>query len=164
MANAKAKGQGGQNTAAVVEALVRPVLEGMGLRLWDVRFEKEGPDWYLRILIDRDTPVDLAACEAASRAVDPLLDEADLIASSYILDVGSPGLGRRLVRDGHFEAMRGRKITAHLIRPDAAGERDITGELVSKEGPLVTIRTPEGPRAVSEKQAAWFKLCDDEDL
>ena len=36
----------------VVEALVRPVVEGMGLRLWDVRFEKEGPDWFLRVLID----------------------------------------------------------------------------------------------------------------
>ena len=36
----------------VVEALVRPVVEGMDLRLWDVRFEKEGPDWFLRVLID----------------------------------------------------------------------------------------------------------------
>ena len=38
----------------VVEALVRPVVEGMNLRLWDARFEKEGPDWFLRVLIDRD--------------------------------------------------------------------------------------------------------------
>ena len=42
----------------VVEALVRPVVEAMGLRLWDVRFEKEGPDWFLRVLIDRDEPMD----------------------------------------------------------------------------------------------------------
>ena len=46
--------QSGGNTAQRVEALVRPTVEGMGLRLWDVVFEKEGPDWYLRILIDRD--------------------------------------------------------------------------------------------------------------
>ena len=46
--------QSGGNTAQRVEALVRPVVEGMGLRLWDVVFEKEGPDWYLRVLIDKD--------------------------------------------------------------------------------------------------------------
>ena len=43
--------QSGGNTAQRVEALVRPTVEGMGLRLWDVVFEKEGPDWYLRILL-----------------------------------------------------------------------------------------------------------------
>ena len=42
--------QSGGNTAQRVEALVRPVVEGMGLRLWDVVFEKEGPDWYLRVM------------------------------------------------------------------------------------------------------------------
>ena len=80
----------------VVEALVRPVVEGMDLRLWDVRFEKEGPDWFLRVLIDRDEPLDTDTCEAVSRAIDPLLDEADPIEQSYYLEVGSPGLGRRL--------------------------------------------------------------------
>lgn len=76
----------------VVEALVRPVVEGMDLRLWDVRFEKEGPDWFLRVLIDRDEPLDTDTCEAVSRAIDPLLDEADPIEQSYYLEVGSPGL------------------------------------------------------------------------
>ena len=41
---ANRKGAGG--TAQAVEALVKPVVEAMGLRLWDVRFEKEGPDWF----------------------------------------------------------------------------------------------------------------------
>ena len=96
------KASGGQTTVQTVEQLVRPVLEGMGLRLWDVRFEKEGPDWYLRVLIDRDEPLDLDTCEAASRAVDPVIDAADPIAESYFLEVGSPGLGRRLTRPEHF--------------------------------------------------------------
>ena len=33
-----AKAKGGQNTVQQVEALVRPVIEGMGLILWDVRW------------------------------------------------------------------------------------------------------------------------------
>ena len=108
----KAQGTGG--AAAAVERLVRPTVEGMGLQLWDVRFEKEGPDWFLRVLIDRDTPLDTDTCEAVSRAIDPILDEADLIQQSYYLEVGSPGLGRRLTRPEHYQALKGQKCLAHL--------------------------------------------------
>lgn len=111
----------------VVEALVRPVVEGMDLRLWDVRFEKEGPDWFLRVLIDRDEPLDTDTCEAVSRAIDPLLDEADPIEQSYYLEVGSPGLGRRLTRPEHYEQLKGQKCAAHLIRPDEKGPPRLCG-------------------------------------
>ena len=81
--------QSGGNTAQRVEALVRPTVEGMGLRLWDVVFEKEGPDWYLRILIDRDGTMDTDTCAEVSHALDPILDEADPIDQSYYLEVSS---------------------------------------------------------------------------
>ena len=106
-------------TVQVVEALVTPVLEDLGLRLWDVRFEKEGPDWFLRIFIDRDTPLDIAACEAATRAINPVIDQADPISQSYYLEVGGPGLGRKLTRDSHFAAKCGQKVLAHLIRANS---------------------------------------------
>ena len=80
--------------------------------------KKEGPDWFLRVLIDRDEPLDTDTCEAVSRAIDPLLDEADPIEQSYYLEVGSPGLGRRLTRPEHYEQLKGQKCAAHLIRPD----------------------------------------------
>ena len=117
-----AKGKGG-GTVGTVEALVTPVLEQLGMRLWDVRFEKEGPDWFLRIYIDRDEPLDLNACEEATRAINPVIDAADPIDQSYFMEVGSPGLGRKLTRDVHFETMRGRRVAAHLIRATAAGEK-----------------------------------------
>ena len=65
--------QSGGNTAQRVEALVRPTVEGMGLRLWDVVFEKEGPDWYLRVLIDKTdgTTMDTATSAEVSPAMDP---------------------------------------------------------------------------------------------
>ena len=80
--------QSGGNTAQRVEALVRPTVEGMGLRLWDVVFEKEGPDWYLRVLIDKDGTMDTDTCADVSHALDPILDEADPIDQSYYLEVG----------------------------------------------------------------------------
>ena len=104
--------QSGGNTAQRVEALVRPTVEGMGLRLWDVVFEKEGPDWYLRILIDRDGTMDTDTCAEVSHALDPILDEADPIDQSYYLEVGSPGLGRKLTRPEHYEALNKNNVTS----------------------------------------------------
>ena len=149
----------------VVEALVRPVVEGMDLRLWDVRFEKEGPDWFLRILIDRDEPLDTDTCEAVSRAIDPILDEADPIDQSYYLEVGSPGLGRRLTRPEHYEQLKGQKCAAHLIRPDEQGRRDAEGILegLSADG-MVTLKSDDGDYTFPVKAAGYVKLCDDEDL
>ena len=72
--------QSGGNTAQRVEALVRPTVEGMGLRLWDVVFEKEGPDWYLRVLIDKTdgTTMDTDTCADVSHALDPILRRTPL--------------------------------------------------------------------------------------
>ena len=156
--------QSGGNTAQRVEALVRPTVEGMGLRLWDVVFEKEGPDWYLRILIDRDGTMDTDTCAEVSHALDPILDEADPINQSYYLEVGSPGLGRRLTREEHYDKLKGQKVAARLIRPDEAGRRELEGILAGREGSTVTLDTAEGAVSFDISAASFVKLCDDEDL
>ena len=161
---AKAKNQQPGGAAAAVENIVRPVVEGMGLRLWDVRFEKEGPDWFLRVLIDRDEPLDTDTCEAVSRAIDPLLDQADPIDQSYYLEVGSPGLGRRLTRPEHYEALVGQKCAARLIRPDEEGRRELEGTLVGLADGIVTLYTEQGDVTFPLKSAGFVKLCDDENL
>ena len=159
--------QTGGNTAQRVEALVRPTVEGMGLRLWDVVFEKEGPDWYLRVLIDKTdgTTMDTDTCADVSHALDPILDEADPIEQSYYLEVGSPGLGRRLTRPEHYEQLKGQKCAAHLIRPDEQGRRDAEGILegLSADG-MVTLKSDDGDYTFPVKAAGYVKLCDDEDL
>ena len=60
----------GKNTVAVVTELVKPVADQMGLTLWDVRFEKEGAGWYLRLFIDKEGGVTIDDCENYSRAVE----------------------------------------------------------------------------------------------
>ena len=156
--------QSGGNTAQRVEALVRPTVEGMGLRLWDVVFEKEGPDWYLRILIDRDGTMDTDTCAEVSHALDPILDEADPIDQSYYLEVGSPGLGRKLTRPEHYEVLKGQKVRAKLIRPNADGVRELSGILTGHEGSTVTLETENGPVTFEVNAVSGVQLCDDEDL
>ena len=161
---AKGKNHQPGGAAAVVEALVRPTVEGFGLRLWDVRFEKEGPDWFLRVLIDRDEPLDTDTCEAVSRAIDPILDEADPIDQSYYLEVGSPGLGRKLTRPEHYEAVQGQKVSVRLYRANENGVKEFSGLLTSREGNTITLEGSAGPMQFELSAVSTVRLCDDEDL
>ena len=158
--------QSGGNTAQRVEALVRPTVEGMGPRLWDVVFEKEGPDWYLRVLIDKTdgTAMDTDTCADVSHALDPILDEADPIEQSYYLEVGSPGLGRKLTRPEHYEALKGQKVSVKLYRANDQGAKEFSGILLGREGNTVTVDTPAGPVKFELAAASTVRLCDDEDL
>lgn len=120
------------STAEKVREIVLPVCEEMGLDLWDVTFEKEGADWFLKVLIEKkDGNLDITEAEAFSRRIDPLIDEADPIGQSYFLEVGSPGLNRKLRTPEHFERFVGSEIVVRLIRPDSEGRKEIEGTLDS---------------------------------
>ena len=76
---------GKKSTVDIVTDLVRPITDEMGLDLWDVRFEKEGSVWYLRVFLDKPEGVNIDDCEAVSRRLSPLLDEVDPIAQSLAM-------------------------------------------------------------------------------
>ena len=145
--------------------LAAPFVEAAGCTLWDVEYVKEAGSWYLRVYIDKETGVSIDDCEAVSRVLSDLLDEADPIDQSYYLEVGSPGLGRRLTRPEHYEQLKGQKCAAHLIRPDEQGRRDAEGILegLSADG-MVTLKSDDGDYTFPVKAAGYVKLCDDEDL
>ncbi len=154
----------GGNTAQRVERLVRPVIEEMGVALWDVVFEKEGPDWYLRVLIDKEGQMDTDTCALVSRAIDPILDEADPISQGYYLEVGSPGLGRKLTKPEHFVQLVGQTIAVKLFAANENGDREFTGVLEGREGTTVTVTTDKGAVSFEVAAASVIRLNDDADL
>lgn len=132
-----------ESTAQTAERLIKPVLEELGVELWDTRFEKEGGGWYLRYFIDKEGGVNIGDCEAVSRAVDKLLDEADPIEQSYVLEVSSPGIERELVKDWHFERYVGSDVRVRLIR-GLDGKREFTGRLLPRSDGEIRICTSDG--------------------
>ena len=62
--------------------LAAPVVAEQGCELWDVEYVKEAGQWYLRLYIDKEGGVNINDCEAISRRVSDLLDEADPIEGS----------------------------------------------------------------------------------
>lgn len=158
-----AKGKGG-NVTHLVEQLAAPVVTELGYQLWDVRYEKEGPDWFLRIFIDKDGDMTTADCETVSRALDPLIDEADPIEESYFFEVSSPGLGRRLLKPAHFAAVLGQKATLRLFRPDESGCKEYTGILTGFADSTVTLSQEGSEKSFALGDISLAKLCDDENL
>ncbi len=114
-----------KNTAAMVYDLAKPITDEAGVYLWDVRFEKEGASWFLKVIIDSDDGITFDDCEAVSRPFSGLLDEEDLIEQSYYLEVSSPGVMRELRKPDHFEVCIGDDVVVKLIRPDENGQPGI---------------------------------------
>ncbi len=155
----------GVSTTDRIRDLAQPLCDELGLFLWDVRFEKEGTTWYLRVLIDKDGGVDIDDCEAFSRPFNTILDEVDPISQAYVFEVGSPGLARELRRPEHFECCIGDELRIRFIR-EVNGEKEFIGTLTGYEKGKITV-VKRGEEALTEvvlSECAFVKLCDDENL
>ncbi len=156
-----AKKKGG-NTVQSVWTLAEPIVNSFGLKLWDVRYVKEGASWYLRIYIDRDEGVTIEDCENVSRAIDTPLDELDPIDGEYCLEVCSPGIERELIRDEHFLEYIGADIMVKMIRPIDGIGKEFNGVLKAYENSQVTVEDHSGENEVTfnKKDAVYIKLDD----
>lgn len=121
-----------------VAALARPVVESHGCTLWDVEYVKEAGNYYLRVFIDRQGGVGIDDCEAVSRELDTILDEADPVPNSYIFEVGSPGADRELKRPSDFEQFIGSDVEVKTYAP-VGGRKVFVGALKAYNEGNVTI-------------------------
>ena len=151
------------NTVSRVSEIVKPYADELGLELWDVRFVKEGTDWYLRIFIDRDGGVSIDDCVDLTHAITKPLDEADPISQSYTLEVSSPGVERELVTDEHFAKYIGAPIMMRLIRP-IDKVRDFNATLKSYENGKITVELEDGRELTVDKKETSFVKLDDFDI
>lgn len=67
--------------------LIGDSLNELDLKVDSVIYEKEGTNNYLRIVLDADFIIDLNTVTEASRIINPIIDEANLINEAYILDI-----------------------------------------------------------------------------
>lgn len=158
-----AKRKQGKNTVEIVRDIAKPIADSLGLDLWDVRFIKEGTQWYLRIFIDKEEGISIEDCEAMSRAIDKPLDDVDPINQSYCLEVCSPGIERELVRDEHFERFIGADIKIRLIRANSEGKKELYGKLLNISGNIVQIESEGQSINIDKKDTASIRLDDFDD-
>ena len=140
-----------------VAALAIPVVEAAGCSLWDVEYVKEAGQWFLRLYIDKEGGISIEDCEAVSRPVSDLLDEADPIEGSYVFEVSSAGADRVLKTDAHFQQFMGAEVEVKLYRP-RDGRKEFVGLLRTHNDGDVTVEINGEIVEFTKKEIALVRL------
>ncbi len=114
--------------------LVEEAVEPLGLEVLEVR---EAPGEVLVRLERKDErPIRVAELEAASRAIEAVLDREDPIPGSYRLLVESPGPKRPLFTRRHFQRFQG-------LKAKVPGPGGFVGRILRVEGDEVVFQVGE---------------------
>lgn len=101
-----------------VENLIKPSIENLGYKLYDVQYAKEGKDYYLRIFIENEKgSISIEDCEKVNNAINELLDKADYIKEQYFLEVSSTGVEKIIRKEKHLQENIGNVVTIKLFKP-----------------------------------------------
>ena len=122
----------------------REAASGLGYELIDLELTGSRSRPTLRADIEKPGGVSLADCAAVSRELGERLE--DVIESSYLLEVSSPGLERPLRRTRDFERCLGRRVKMRL-RGGLKGERKVSGKIVGVEENAVRLLSGDGAEA-----------------
>jgi ribosome maturation factor RimP len=137
-----------------LRAVVAPVVAAAGLDLEDLAVSSAGRRRLLRVAVDRDGGVSLDEVAVVSQRLSQVLDDADVMGGQqYVLEVGSPGVGRPLVHDRHWRRAVGRIVAVSL----AAGG-SVSGRLLAVESDAVVLDVPGGDRRVPLDQVASARV------
>ena len=121
-----------------IQKLLEPTISHMGYSIYSLMQGGSGGRT-LRITIDKSEGfISLDDCERVSQVAGPLLDQADLIADSYTLEVSSPGAERPLHRRAEYERFVGRKVNVRYRSGEA--EVALEGVLAGVEDAGITVR------------------------
>lgn len=142
------------------EALLTPIASANDVEIYDVEYVKEGADWYLRAYIDKPEGVNIQDCENVSRALSDVLDKEDFIEDAYILEVSSPGLGRTLKKDKHFEKSLGERVEVRTYKPIEKC-KEFSGVLKAYDADSITMETESGEMVFAKSDVALVRLAFD---
>ncbi len=128
--------------AARVARVVMPVLADLHLRLVRIKLST-GPDATLQIMAERaDGSMTIEDCEAASKAISPVLDLEDPVPGNYRLELSSPGIDRPMVRVSDFRRALGHEVKVELATP-LEGRRRFRGMIAAVSDAALTLGLPD---------------------
>ena len=148
---------------AKTEEFILPILEEKGFYLYDVEYVKEGQDYYLRVYIDKEGGITVDDCEVVSREMNVILDSEDYVQDQYIFEVSSPGLGRRLTKDRHYDKSIGDEVELKTFKPLFENDKNkqFTGVLKGYDDNTVSLEIDGKNTAVEKSNIADLRLTID---
>src|SRR5947209_8395848 len=122
-----------------IRQIAERVASASGLEVAEVELRGGGGKRMLRITIDKPAGVTHEDCANVSREVGTILDVEDAVpGGSYLLEVSSPGLDRKLVRPVDYERFTGSRVKLTTYQP-VNGNRHFEGRLESFRDGRLTL-------------------------
>lgn len=148
-----------------VDEMARPIAQRLGLEVVDVQLLGELHRPVLRVLMDRpDGGITVEECAKANEALSRQLDLYDLFATSYTLEVSSPGLDRPLRTDADFRRFAGKRAEIKTYAP-IDGQRRFRGMILGVVGDAVVVQVDGRQVHVPKGEIAQARLSvEQEDL
>jgi ribosome maturation factor RimP len=141
-----------------VRAIAERVAASLGVEVVEIELRGGGKSRMLRIFIDRPAGVTHEDCANLSREVSTILDVEDAVpGGSYLLEVSSPGLDRKLFRPADFERFQGSRVKLTTKDP-VNGNRHFEGRLEHFESGRLTLDLADARRKFRPKDTAVQKL------
>jgi ribosome maturation factor RimP len=134
-----------------VRAVASRVAESCGLQLVEVEMRGGGKARMLRIVIDKPEGVTHEDCANLSRQVGTILDVEDAVpGGSYMLEVSSPGLDRKLNGAADFARYTGSRLKL-MTREPVDRNRHFEGRLEAFDGTTLRLDLRELSRSKRKK-------------
>lgn len=152
-----------QDIGARVSSMLEEFLADKELEIYLVQYKKEGPDWKLKVFLDKPADaeteyVNIEECELVTRYLNDRLDEEDLIDKRYMLEVSSPGLDRELIKDSDYTRFAGRLVEVKLYEA-INGNKYFEGELIGKADGVVSVKFNDDTLQIPEKKISKINLA-----
>jgi len=126
-----------------IRQLVVMAVESLGYELVDLELKGAGNSSILRIYIDKPDGIAHSDCGLVSEQVGTVLDVEDVIPHKYTLEVSSPGLDRRLVKESDFSRFEG-KLARIQTRIPLQQQKVFKGRLKGLRDGRVVLELPQG--------------------
>lgn len=152
------------NIEEKIETLIKSKVNSIGYELYDVLYLKEGPDRYLRIVIDNEKGIDLNDCEKVNNAIKDMIDEADYIKEHYFLEISSPGIERILRKDWQLKKYIGEEVEVKQFKKDEYGYKDYVGILKDASEKTLKIEVEDIDFVLNRKNISQIKTTYKEDF
>ena len=140
-----------------IEELVTPVIIENHLELVDVEYKKEGKNWFLRIFIDKEGGVTVADCTQVSRHIEDLIDVEEVVPTSYVLEVSSPGLDRPLKKEKDFLRFKGKRAHVTTYTP-IHQQKNFKGTIRDFQKDILFLDIDNQPVEIPRNQIAKARL------
>lgn len=121
-----------ENALNTVKNLAAPFLDREGLTLYDLEISG-GNKPIIRFYINRMGGINHGDCANVSRHLSALIEVENVFPTSYVLEVSSPGLTRKLKKPEHFEKSAG-SLARLIFKVEYDGPKEVRGVIELTQG------------------------------